>query len=531
MPAGGPLLPSTRAMPDFILPLAQALIGLSLLLLAMLSLSFTAIVGLHLFHRRRALARERGWAEQGLPPDDRLPLVVVQLPVFNERNVIDRLIDAAAGIDWPRDRLEIQVLDDSTDDTTELARRAVERVRGRGLKARLVRRPDRSGFKAGALRHGLALTEAEFVAIFDADFLPPRDFLRRSIVPLLGDPKLALVQARWDHLNARQNLLTRAQALQLDAHFCVEQSARAWSSLYMPFNGTCGLWRRSAIEDAGGWHADTLTEDLDLSYRVALSGWRTTILLGLGVPGELPADLAAWRSQQHRWNKGFAQCARKLIGPIWRSDFPWWRKLAATCHLGQCCFSPLAVVALANALGSLLLGGQQPPVLIALGCTATALGAGSVLAMTWLAQRRLHRIGPAEFAAAYLAVLALNAGLAFANAKAVAEGLAGLRSGFVRTPKRGDAKSSSYRAALPTGVPELAFSAIGAAALASHPNWTVPFLCISVAGFLWIGWGFGWAQLARVGPRRGPDEAALGLAPLSRLPERSIATFSDPPDR
>ena len=343
---------------------------------------------------------------------------------------------------------------------------------------------------------------------------------------MLADPRLALVQARWEHLNAGESLLTRAQALQLDAHFAVEQSARAWSDLYMPFNGTCGLWRRRAIDDAGGWHADTLTEDLDLSYRVHLKGWRTTILMGVGVPGELPDDLAAWRAQQHRWNKGFAQCARKLIGPIWRSHFPWWRKLAATCHLGQCCFSPLAVIALANALGSLLLAHEQPLVLILLGCLATALGAGSVFAMTWLAQSRLRRASLGEFIAAYFSVLALNAGLAFANAKAVTEGLLGLRSGFVRTPKRGDAKSSNYRAALPTGVPELAFSILGAAALASHPNWTVPFLCISVAGFLWIGWGFGWAQLGRVALRRLREKPIAQMAA-----DRAIGPLADPPDR
>src|SRR5215475_8629392 len=209
-------------MLDLVVILANVAIGLSLLLLGILSFNFSVIVGLHLFYRRRALARERLLLAQPLPPPAQLPRVVIQLPVYNERNVIDRLIEAAAAIDWPRDRLEIQVLDDSTDDTTELARRAVESVAARGIQARLVRRADRSGFKAGALRYGLTQTDAEFVAIFDADFLPPRDFLSRCILPLLADPGLALVQARWEHLNARENLLTRAQALQLDAHFAVE---------------------------------------------------------------------------------------------------------------------------------------------------------------------------------------------------------------------------------------------------------------------------------------------------------------------
>jgi cellulose synthase/poly-beta-1,6-N-acetylglucosamine synthase-like glycosyltransferase len=488
-------------MLDPVLSLTYISVGLSLLLLAALSLNIAVIIALHLSHRRRALAEERALLARPLPADHLLPLVLVQLPVFNERHVIGRLIETAAGIDWPLDRLEIQVLDDSTDETTEIARRAVERLQAKGIRVQLARRGGRTGFKAGALAYGLARSDAEFVAIFDADFLPPRDFLRRCIRPLLADRQLALVQTRWDHLNATESLLTRAQALQLDAHFAIEQSARAWSGLGMPFNGTCGLWRRRAIEDAGGWHIDTLTEDLDLSFRAHMKGWRTTILHSVGVPGELPNDLAAWRVQQHRWNKGFAQCARKLMGPIWRSDFPWWRKIAASCHLGQCCFWPLAIVALANAFGALLLGRQQPLALVALGCTATGLGIGSVLTMTCLARRELGRGRPAAFLTAYLALLALNAGLTFANATAVAEGLLGLSSGFVRTPKCGDDKTSSYRSAMPTGAPELVFSVVGCTALVWDPNWTAPFLCISVAGFLWIGWEFGRAHLGRVGFR------------------------------
>jgi cellulose synthase/poly-beta-1,6-N-acetylglucosamine synthase-like glycosyltransferase len=479
--------------------LAYLPVVLSLLFMSVLSLNVSAMLILHLCNRRRALADERAHLARPLQPDHQLPRVLVQLPLFNERHVVGRLIQTAASIDWPLDRLEIQVLDDSTDDTTEIARPEVERLQARGIRIELVRRANRSGFKAGALAHGLRSSDAEFVAIFDADFLPPRDFLRCCIRPLLADPRLALVQTRWDHLNGRENLLTHAQALQLDAHFAIEQSARAWSGLGMPFNGTCGLWRRQAIDDAGGWHADTLTEDLDLSYRVHLRGWRTTILHSVGVPGELPSDLAAWRVQQHRWNKGFAQCARKLVLPIWRSDFPWWRKLAASCHLGQCCFWPLASVSLANAFASLLMRHEQPLALVALSSTATALGVGSVLAMTLLGQRELRRGQPVAFIKAYLALLALNAGLIFANSKAVAEGLLGLRSGFVRTPKRGDAKTSNYGSARPTGAPELTFSVIGAATLVWNPDWTGPFLSISVAGFLWIGWSFGRARLVRLG--------------------------------
>ncbi len=484
-------------MLDPVLSLAYAPISVSLLLLVLLSLNFSVIVGLHLLHRRRALAEERDLLARALPPDQQLPRVLVQLPVFNERHVIARLIEAAAEIDWPADRLEIQVLDDSTDDTTRRARRIIERLQARGVRIQLVRRIDRVGYKAGALAFGLARSEAEFVAIFDADFVPPRDFLRRCIKPLLAAPRLALVQARWDHLNAGDSMLTRAQALLLNAHFVVEQSARAWSGLDMPFNGTCGLWRREAIDDAGGWQADTLSEDLDLSYRMRLKGWRSTILVSVGVPGELPVELAAWRTQQCRWNKGFAQCARKLLGPIWRSDFPWWRKLAASCHLAQCCISPLAIIAFANTFGSLLLQRPQPLVLVVLGCAAAALGPSALFAMAWLAHRRLQRGRLVAFFMTYLAALALNAGLTIANSKAVAEGLLGFRSGFVRTPKRGDARSSSYAAAVPSGLPELAVSSIGGVALVTQPSWATPLLCISVAGFVWIGCGFGRARWRR----------------------------------
>jgi len=511
-------------MLDSIMWLTYVPISLSLLLLAVLSLNLSVVVALHVCHRRRALANERAVVAHPLPAECRLPRMLVQLPVFNERHVINRLIETAAGIDWPLDRLEIQVLDDSTDETTEIASVAVEHLQAKGVGIQLIRRTSRSGFKAGALAYGLAQSKAEFIAIFDADFRPPRDFLRRCVRPLLADPQLALVQARWDHLNAAENLLTRAQALQLDAHFVIEQSARAWSGLGMPFNGTCGLWRRRAIEDAGGWHADTLTEDLDLSYRALMKGWRTTILLSEGVPGELPNDLAAWRAQQRRWNKGFAQCARKLIGPIWRSDFPWWRKLAASCHLGQCCLWPVAVVALANAFGSLLLGHEQPVALIALGCATTGLGVGSVLAMTLLAQWHLRRGRPVAVLTSCLTLLTLNAGLTLANAMAVAEGLLGRSSGFVRTPKRGDAGISSYRTAMPTGVPELAFSAVGCAALALDPKWTAPFLCISVAGSLWIGWRFGRVHLGRVVlPRLRPRSPIEQSARAVPGPTRSVS--------
>jgi hypothetical protein len=251
-------------------------------------------------------------------PTHSTPPVTVQLPVYQERHVVERLIDAAAAFDWPRERLQIQVLDDSNDETTALAGARVEHYRRQGLDIQLVRRPDRKGYKAGALAVGMTRAWGEFIAIFDADFVPPPDFLRRTIPPFLSQPALGLVQARWAHLNADYSLLTRAQSLALDGHFVVEQTARNRSGLLMNFNGTAGVWRRACIEASGGWSGDTISEDLDLSYRAQLGGWDCLYLPQVCAPAELPPQLAAFKRQQFRWAKGSIQCLRKLWRPILR---------------------------------------------------------------------------------------------------------------------------------------------------------------------------------------------------------------------
>jgi len=295
------------------------------------------------------------------------PRVLVQLPAFNEGMLIERAIRAAA-MDWPRDRLSIQVLDDSTDGSEAISGRIAEEIRRTGVDISVIHRRDRAGFKAGALANGLLRDDSPFIAIFDADFVPPADFLKRTVPVLMTDRELAFVQARWEHLNAGENMLTRAQAVMLDAHFGVEQSVRSATGMVLPFNGTCGVWRREAIEDAGGWTADTLTEDLDLSVRAHLAGWRAAYVPQVAAPGELPTTLAAWRTQQHRWNKGFAQVARKLLPAVWRSNLRPLFKLALTLEVGQSLFCPLAALCLTTSLSLLWLNaGQQPLALSLLG--------------------------------------------------------------------------------------------------------------------------------------------------------------------
>ncbi|MGA3052470.1 MAG: glycosyltransferase, partial [Chitinispirillaceae bacterium] len=245
--------------------------------------------------------------------ESRYPKVVTQLPMYNERQVAKRVIEAAAAMDYPRSRHEIQVLDDSTDETIGYVDETVERLRGRGHNVSVIRRTDRTGFKAGALQNGLEFTDAEFVAIFDADFVPPVDFLRKAMAFFVDRPTLGLVQGRWTHLNKNSSLITRGQAMGIDGHFMIEQAARSWNGLFMNFNGTAGVFRRKAIEMSGGWQHDTLTEDMDLSYRMQLADWETEYVPDLTVPAEIPEDINAFKNQQFRWAKGSIQTAIKII--------------------------------------------------------------------------------------------------------------------------------------------------------------------------------------------------------------------------
>ncbi|OON70214.1 cellulose synthase family protein [Hymenobacter sp. CRA2] len=376
-----------------------------------------------------------------LPADtQRWPRVTVQLPVYNELNVVERIIDAAAALDYPAGRLQIQVLDDSTDESVALAAARVAWHRAQGLDIEHVRRPDRQGFKAGALAHGLEAATGELVAIFDADFVPAPDFLQRTVPYFLADEGLGVVQTRWGHLNEDYSLLTELQAFGLNAHFLVEQVGRHAGHHFINFNGTGGVWRRSCIEDAGNWQADTLTEDLDLSYRAQLRGWRFCYLPAVVAPAELPAHMDALRSQQHRWNKGGAETARKHLRRVWTSPhLPLSTKLHATFHLLN---SAVFVAVLLMGLLSvpLLLVQTRRPELT----WFFRLAGLSVLSLTPLvgyyhAAWRWNggRGTGLRFLPKFLLFLSMSMGLSLHNAWAVLTGLAGRFTPFVRTPKSG----------------------------------------------------------------------------------------------
>ncbi len=295
-------------------------------------LAILCVYGLHRYTLVYLFGRVKRRHPQPAARYQALPHVTIQLPMYNERFVAQRVIEAACAVDYPRDRLEIQVLDDSTDETCGIAQACVERMRRQGHNVVYLHRDDRTGFKAGALEHGLRKAQGEFVAIFDADFIPPRDILHDTL-HYFTDPRIGMVQTRWGHTNRASSLLTQTQAILLDGHFLIEHTARNRSGRFMSFNGTAGVWRRSTIEDAGGWEHDTLTEDLDLSYRAQLRGWRFVFLPGVVSPAELPPEMNAFKAQQHRWTKGGAQTCVKLLPRVLRSNESWKVKLEAFFHL------------------------------------------------------------------------------------------------------------------------------------------------------------------------------------------------------
>jgi cellulose synthase/poly-beta-1,6-N-acetylglucosamine synthase-like glycosyltransferase len=273
------------------------------------------------------------------------PPVTIQLPLYNEYYVAERLIDAACEIDYPRDRLEIQVLDDSTDETADIVARRVEHFAAKGFDIKHLRRDNRQGYKAGALKEGLLTATGDFIAMFDADFLPQKDFLMLTLPYFYLDPKIGLVQTRWEHLNRDYSFLTRVQAMALDGHFVIEQNVRNKAGFFINFNGTGGIWRKECILDAGNWEADTLTEDLDLSYRAQLRGWRFKFLNDVTSPAELPSEINALKSQQFRWTKGAIETARKILPQVWRADLPLEKKIHATFHLSNNIVFPFILIA------------------------------------------------------------------------------------------------------------------------------------------------------------------------------------------
>ncbi len=373
-------------------------------------------------------------------PEQCLPVVTVQLPVFNERYVIDRLIDSIAQLDYPKDKLEVQVLDDSTDDTTEKARLRVTYWRSQGLDITLVRRPDRKGFKAGALQYGLEQARGEYVAIFDADFLPKSDFLKNTVAHLVAQPEVGLVQTRWGHLNRNYSLLTRLQAFGLDGHFTVEQGGRSQAGSFINFNGTGGVWRKACIEAAGGWTDDTLTEDLDLSYRAQIKGWKFQYLESVEAPAELPVLMPAVKSQQFRWNKGGAECARKHVKNIFRVNhhsFSLKNRIHAFFHLfNSTVFSCLLVSALLS-IPVLYIKDSHPELRYLFHAASIfVLGFFAITYFYWIASsaRYTHKNSD-NFFVMFPLFMVVSMGMSWHNTLAVTEGLLGIKTPFHRTPK------------------------------------------------------------------------------------------------
>lgn len=374
--------------------------------------------------------------EPELPAE--LPVVTIQLPIFNELYVVERLLRKVAEIDYPLNLLEIQVLDDSTDECLEVSRHLVNELAQSGLDIKLIERPERVGFKAGALAYGLKKAKGEFVAIFDADFLPPKDFLLKTI-PHFSNEEIGVVQTKWEHLNKNFNTLTKLLAMALDAHFSIEQKGRNSNGDFMNFNGTAGVWRRECIETSGGWSADTLTEDLDLSYRAQLKGWKMKFLESYTSPAEIPAYLSAIRSQQYRWNKGGAEVARKNLTTILKSNFPFHVKFHALFHLlNTGIFIPVFLSAIMSVpLLYFIADGAISRIFLDVS-GVFFLGFVLLSGFYWVSLRQRNKnalVTTAQFVVYFPFFLCVSMGLSLFNTIAVVEGYLGVKSPFVRTPK------------------------------------------------------------------------------------------------
>jgi cellulose synthase/poly-beta-1,6-N-acetylglucosamine synthase-like glycosyltransferase len=461
-------------------------------------LSILAIYGWHRYYLVYLYMKHKGRVPQRPPEPQSWPAVTVQLPIFNEMYVADRLIAAVCELDYPRELLEIQVLDDSTDETTAIAELAVRRHAARGFNIHYIHRVDRRGFKAGALEAGLKVAAGRFIAIFDADFIPSKDFLRRSLPHFFADPANGMVQARWGHINQDYSLLTKTQSILLDAHFVLEHGGRNRAGYFFNFNGTAGVWRREAIDAAGGWQHDTLTEDLDLSYRAQLLGWRFVFVPDLVAPAEVPVEMNSFKSQQHRWAKGSIQTCFKLLPRILRSKQPLSVKAEAFFHLSAN-FNYLLMTLLS------LLMFPAMYVRYTMGWTEMLLidvpmffaATASVANFYIVSQRELYadwrqRLRYVPF------LMSIGIGLSVNNSRAVLEAMFGKQSDFERTPKYGIERdedewvSKKYHQSVglqPFIELALGFYFTGTVfyALVNQIYGTLPFLMLFQVGFLYMG--------------------------------------------
>ena len=459
------------------------------LLLAVYAFNASVLTVLYGWHRKDSPA---------LPdnqPEPEWVAVTVQLPIFNEALVVNRLIDAVVQLDYPAHLLQIQVLDDSTDETTELAQAGVDYHRNHGINIELIHRNERPGFKAGALANGLKSATGEYVAIFDADFVPEPDFLKQTVPYFAHNPQVGIIQTRWGHLNRDYSWLTAAQALALDGHFAIEQTARHRTGLMLNFNGTAGLWRRRCIDEAGGWHGDTISEDFDLSYRAQLAGWRCMFLRDVVAPAEIPPQLAAFKRQQFRWAKGSIQVLKKLGGQVAYAPLSWFVKLQAMIHLSSYLVHPLMVILALITPLLIITGGTAQIRFPLIYLSVVSLGPPFLYAV---AQKSLHPPAWKRNYRAMLLLIFLGCGIALSNSKAVVEALLGRGNVFRRTPKfnvnaRGERwQESAYRLPLDGLVlGELAlgvYSLVGAVAAAvSGHQFAVPFILLYAGGFGYVG--------------------------------------------
>jgi cellulose synthase/poly-beta-1,6-N-acetylglucosamine synthase-like glycosyltransferase len=420
-----------------------------------------------------------------------LPQVTTQIPLYNEANVAERVIRSVAAIDYPATKHEIQILDDSTDETCAIVDRIVASLRRHGKDIHVLRRAERHGYKAGALAEGMKVCKGKFIAIFDSDFVPDPNYLRQMLPPLLADEKLAFVQARWGHLNKTYSALTQAQCIGIDGHFMIEQSVRAFNGFFMNFNGTAGVWRKEAIRDAGGWQADTLTEDMDLSYRCQLAGWRANYLVDVVVPAELPETYTAFKSQQFRWAKGSIQTAIKIYPRVLRSNAGVLAKIQAFLHLTHYIIHPIMVmlsILTLPVLFTLDVTIPWPLMVFCMLCILLAICGPSSLYLTSqiAANSSIKRILFLPF------LTFVGVGIALSNTRAVAEAVLKIKSGFVRTPKYGYLKKNQYRVNTP--VLPLFEILLGLYCLfslhyyfAAEKYLVGPFLLIYACGFLLVG--------------------------------------------
>jgi cellulose synthase/poly-beta-1,6-N-acetylglucosamine synthase-like glycosyltransferase len=464
-------------------------------------LAILSVYGLHRYetirtyfkHRKKALAEPPKRFEQ-------LPLVTIQLPIYNERYVVERLIEEVLKIEYPRELLQIQVLDDSTDDTAPFAEALVERYRTIGYPIEYHHRSNRHGFKAGALQEGLKTATGEFVAVFDADFCPPADFLMRT-VHFFADPAIGVVQTRWSYLNRDYNFLTEVESMLLDGHFILEHGARSRAGYFFNFNGTAGILRKRMIDDAGGWQHDTLTEDSDLSYRAQLKGWRFVYLPGLDCPSELPVEMHGFQVQQSRWAKGLTQCARKLLPMIWRADLPKRVKIEAFMHLTPNISYPMMVMVSALMLPVMIvrfyMGVWQ---MVFLDLPLIVASFWSISAFYIVAQRELYPKSWKRSVMLLPMLMAVGVGLTIVNTRAVLEALFGVETAFARTAKFGIAdrpvnlEVKKYRRR--SGWLPYAEIAVGtyfvgmiAFAISTFNFFAIPFLALFVFGYYWAGFG------------------------------------------